>query len=552
MIEVPTLNWIGKDKVVNHANDVPFHVLERKYSFDAQGKHEGDNGSQNKIIHGDNLLILKSLLPEYEGKVKCIYIDPPYNTGNENWIYNDNVNDPKIKKWLGEVVGKEGEDLSRHDKWLCMMYPRLKLLRRLLADDGAIFISIDDNEQANLKLICNEIFGATNYQATITYVRKTSGKQDSTNFVKSTEYILTYSKSDLWRCNELLAEEKVISRYNKIDRYGRKYRETDLRKTGTGDRREDRPLMYYPFYYDPKTKDLTLENKSGYVEIFPIKPDGTAGRWRWGYETSLQNIDHLTAKIMPKYKSEKKYTIYELDYMDKRGESVTVKEHTHWDKKEFNSDNAVQEFKNLGFSNQAFTFPKSSALIRHIIYLSTDKNSIVLDSFAGSGTTAHAVLKLNKEDGGNRNFILVEMEDYAERITAERVKRVIQGYGDIEGTDGDFNFYEIGEPLLVDDDLNESVPLERIQAYIWYTETKTPYIEPSGASTTFLGTYKDTAYYFHYKKDSRTSLDFDFLQTISEKAANYVIYADECALDDDFLTSHSITFKKIPRDISKL
>ena len=134
---MPTLNWIGKDKVVNHANDVPFHVLERKFSFDVQGKHEEDNGSQNKVIHGDNLLVLKSLLPEYEGKVKCIYIDPPYNTGNENWIYNDNVNDPKIKKWLGEVVGKEGEDLSRHDKWLCMMYPRLKLLRRLLADDGA-------------------------------------------------------------------------------------------------------------------------------------------------------------------------------------------------------------------------------------------------------------------------------------------------------------------------------------------------------------------------------------------------------------------------------
>ena len=144
------------------------------------------------------------------------------------------------------------------------------------------------------------------------------------------------------------------------------------------------------------------------------------------------------------------------------------------------------------------------------------------------------------------------MEDYAERITAERVQRVIQGYGDIEGTGGDFNFYEIGEPLLIDDDLNESVPLERIQAYIWYTETKTSYIEPSGAYTAFLGTYKDTAYYFHYEKDSRTSLDFDFLQTISEKASNYVIYADGCALDDDFLASHSITFKKIPRDISKL
>lgn len=114
-----------------------------------------DNG--NKIIHGDNLEALKSLLPEYEGRVKCIYIDPPYNTGNESWVYNDNVNHPKIKKWLGEVVGKDGEDLARHDKWLCMMYPRLKLLHKLLAKDGAIFISIDDNEQAHLKLLCDEI-----------------------------------------------------------------------------------------------------------------------------------------------------------------------------------------------------------------------------------------------------------------------------------------------------------------------------------------------------------------------------------------------------------
>lgn len=135
---MPTLNWIGKDKVLNHHFEVPFHVLERQYSFDEAGKHEEDNGSENMIIHGDNLLALKSLLPKYEGKIKCIYIDPPYNTGNENWVYNDNVNDPQIQRWLHQVVGKEGEDLSRHDKWLCMMYPRLKLLQRLLADDGVI------------------------------------------------------------------------------------------------------------------------------------------------------------------------------------------------------------------------------------------------------------------------------------------------------------------------------------------------------------------------------------------------------------------------------
>ena len=154
---MPRLEWIGKEKVINYHQKVPFRVLERKYSFDEHGQHAEDNDSENMIIHGDNLEALKALLPRYEGKVKCIYIDPPYNTGNENWIYNDNVNDPRIKKWLGEVVGKEGEDFSRHDKWLCMMYPRLRLLQQLLSDDGAIFISIDDNEQANLKLICDEI-----------------------------------------------------------------------------------------------------------------------------------------------------------------------------------------------------------------------------------------------------------------------------------------------------------------------------------------------------------------------------------------------------------
>lgn len=167
---MPTLNWIGKEAVVNHHHDVPYRTLDKQYTFDNGGTIIDDCkdgvhtvSTENKIIHGDNLEALKALLPEYEGRIKCIYIDPPYNTGNENWVYNDNVNSPKIQKWLGQVVGKEAEDLSRHDKWLCMMYPRLKLLHQLLADDGAIFISIDDNEQANLKLLCDEIFGAGNF-----------------------------------------------------------------------------------------------------------------------------------------------------------------------------------------------------------------------------------------------------------------------------------------------------------------------------------------------------------------------------------------------------
>ena len=171
---MPTLEWIGKEKVINHHQEVPFRVLDRQYSFDESGQHAEDNGSENMIIHGDNLDALKALLPRYEGRVKCIYIDPPYNTGNENWVYNDNVNDPKIKKWLGEVVGKEGEDLTRHDKWLCRMYPRLNLLQKLLAEDGVIFISIDDNAQMLLRMICDEIFGARNFLAQMVWQKRTS------------------------------------------------------------------------------------------------------------------------------------------------------------------------------------------------------------------------------------------------------------------------------------------------------------------------------------------------------------------------------------------
>ena len=191
---MPTLEWIGKDKVINHHLDVPYRVLERKYSYDENGQHEEDNGSENMIIHGDNLDALKALLPRFEGRVKCIYIDPPYNTGEEGWIYNDNVSDPVIKKWIGEVVGKEEEDLSRHDKWLCMIFPRIKLLQKLLSEDGIIFISIDDNELYNLKEISDEVFGNKNYITTFIWEKRLN--RENRKVVSSRhDYILCYAKN---------------------------------------------------------------------------------------------------------------------------------------------------------------------------------------------------------------------------------------------------------------------------------------------------------------------------------------------------------------------
>lgn len=207
---MPTLEWIGKDKVVNHHLEVPYRVLEEQYTYNA-------DRSDNMIIRGDNLEALKALLPRYEGRVKCIYIDPPYNTGNEGWVYNDNVNDPRIKKWLGEVVGKEGEDLSRHDKWLCMMYPRLKLLQRLLAEDGVIFISIDDNELYNLKSICDEIFGASCFVTTVSWQRTYSTRNDSKGIVSEVEHILVYSKRPGWNPNKLPRTDSMNAKYKNPD-----------------------------------------------------------------------------------------------------------------------------------------------------------------------------------------------------------------------------------------------------------------------------------------------------------------------------------------------
>ena len=264
---MPTLDWIGKDKVINHHKDVLYKVFERKYSFDESGMHKEDIHSNNMIIHGDNLEALKSLLPQYEGKIKCIYIDPPYNTGNEGWIYNDNVNDPKIKKWLGEVVGKEGEDLSRHDKWLCMMYPRLVLLQKLLADDGAIFISIDDNEKDYLKLICNEIFGANYYMGTIVRATGQTTGQDSSGLGSSFDYVLVYSKSCDYIFGGLPLTEHDLKRFQNEDDRGN-YAYDQLRKTGSNDRREDRPNMYY-----------AIINPDG-EELYPTATAGYDSRWR--------------------------------------------------------------------------------------------------------------------------------------------------------------------------------------------------------------------------------------------------------------------------------
>ena len=560
---MPTLHWIGKEKVINHHMDVPFRVLDKIYDFgitiDEQGNplqeyvnqksKIGNWSSGNKIIHGDNLEALKALLPEYEGKIKCIYIDPPYNTGNESWVYNDNVNDPKIKKWLGQVVGKEAEDLTRHDKWLCMMYPRLKLLHKLLADDGAIFISIDDNEQANLKLVCDEIFGGGNFITNVIWEKNYSPRNDAKYFSASHDFIVVYAKYKLnWKRNLAPRTDKQNKFY--------KYNDND----GRGLWRPDNVLVKS----FSETGVFGIKNPNNGKEHYP--PKGSC--YRFNGEKSKQMLAENRFYFGKDGNGKPQLKRYLLEVND------GVVPQTIWKYEEVSHSQEGKKELNKIIDGNVFDSPKPYQLITRVLQISTNPNDVILDSFAGSGSTAHAVLNLNKLDKGNRKFITIEMEDYAETITAERVKRVIKGYGTTEGTSGSFDFYELGQPMFIDNgNLNELVGIEKIREYVYYTETKQHLqftierqltIDDVGLTIenknrkskivnpkSYLGKHNDTAYYFNYEADGITTLDHTFLANMKTKAEQYIIYADNCLLTKDYMTKHHIIFKKIPRDITK-
>jgi adenine-specific DNA-methyltransferase len=533
---MPTLNWIGKDKVVNHHLDVTFRTLKEKYRYG-----DPESAGQNKIIHGDNLEALKSLLPEYEGKIKCIYIDPPYNTGNEGWVYNDNVNHPKIKKWLGDVVGKEGEDLTRHDKWLCMMYPRLKLLHRLLSEDGAIFISIDDNEIATLRLLIDEIFGRSSFIANICWQKKQSPQNDATYFSDMHDFILVYAKSQKryrtdplgWQMNRLPRSDKQTTRFKNPDNDKRgPWISADLTSNKT---KYERPNLYFPIFDPTSGKEYwPSESRVWAYEKLTIDDLVDEGRIYFGGKRAVPRLKRFLAEL---------------------NEGIVPS--TWWPRQEV-GDNQTgrREYRSIVTkANLDFATPKPSVLIRQIIQLASKEDDIILDSFAGSGTTAHAVLNLNKEDGGNRKFILVELEDYADSITAERVKRVIDGYGEgknaVEGTGGGFTFHELGDPLFFPDgSVNDFLGIDHLRRYIWFTETRSTLpVTTESKNPHFIASLDGTSYYLMHQPDGLGTLDFEFLKTVDKKDEQYVIYADRCHIDEELLRRHSVIFKKIPRDI---
>ena len=559
---MPTLDWIGKSKVVNHYLDVPYCVLDRKYSFDENGQHEEDNGSENMIIHGDNLLALKSLLPQYEGRIKCIYIDPPYNTGEEGWVYNDNVNDPQIKKWLGETVGKQGEDLSRHDKWLCMMYPRLRLLQKLLAEDGVIFINIGEDEHSNLKLICDEIFSARNYITDFSRQMKSGGAKGH-YYTPSLDYILAYAKNiNVLPYFRAVMTQKQIKTFYKFtqqegSRKGELYGEERLFKSSLEARANQRYYIQCPdgTFAIPPGDSLPNKLEEGLI-VTPLKTDKV---WKWIYPRYKKELEAgnivfkktSTSGLVDQNGNKSTWNIYNKLWLSEQQQKGVVPSNLIT---EYENRQSAAELKNLQLN---FNYAKPVRLIEYMLKISQqDTNSIILDSFAGSGTTAHAVLNMNKIDGGNRKFILVEMGNYADTITAERVKRVINGYGTeknaTEGTGGNFSYYELGDSIFDGEALNASIGLDDIRKYVYFTETQQKLEPLHTEEPCYMGTHMDVAYYFNYEKGSTTTLNRDFLHTIKTKADEYVIYADLCTLSQRELEKWHISFKKIPRDIKRM
>jgi adenine-specific DNA-methyltransferase len=386
---MPSLQFKGKVFVQNHHLVVPYHELT---PVKAKGLSKRASLHDNLIIEGDNLAALKALLPAYHGKVKCIYIDPPYNTGNEKWVYNDNVNSPMMQDWLGKVVDRE--DLTRHDKWCCMMMPRLKLLRELLRDDGAIFVSIDEKEVHRLRCLMDEVFGEENFVGDISVVNNLKGRSDDQYIATAHEHLLFYRRSEKFKTYGWPLPEEYQDEYTERDEDGEFYRLQGLRKRGAGARRQDREDMFYPFFFDENTCALSLIRTSATeIEILPRLSSGDDGRWRWGKTTAQKRILELVAR---KVEGRDEFDVFQKDFLFLGGDLKKIKPKSIWLNSSYSTDTGTRIYKQV-MGKLVFPNPKSPYLIEDIIRQCAKNDEIVLDSFAGSGTTAQAVLALNAE-----------------------------------------------------------------------------------------------------------------------------------------------------------
>lgn len=579
---MPSLDWIGRQAVIRHHTEVPFRLLEP-----VAGLSCGE-ASGNLLVQGDNLDALKALLPRYAGRVKCVYIDPPYNTGNEGWSYNDNVNSPEIQRWLGEVVGKEGETLDRHDRWLCMMYPRLVLLRQFLHDNGAIFISIDDNESGSLRFLCDEIFGTSCFVADVSWQRTYSTRNDSKGIVREVEHILCYGKQADWQPDKLPRTAAMNAKYKNPDNDVREWRSDNPFAPGAATHQGMVYAIQHPFtgamLYPSNgscwryQQDMMLEIMRGWCdyELRDLQdakerakvcgvPENEVRQGVMGIVLSkpLEESAAQAQKVYDRgqwprffFSKQGKGGIARKTYLEHVGGKLVT---NFWSHSETgHTDEAKKEMLAIFNGIATFDTPKPTRLIQRILAICPDKDALVLDSFAGSGTTGHAVLKQNAEDGGNRRFITVEMDaDIAEKVTAKRLKNAIDGYtttrGEaVPGLGGGFQFCRLSpEPLFTAaGEIRPDVTFAQLADFVWFQETGTGYA--GNADSPLLGVHEGRAVYLLYNgilKDKSVSggnvLTQAVYQTLPPHGGPKVIYA-AASRGATWLRRENITFKQTP------
>lgn len=531
---MPTLNWIGRRAVENHHRQVPFHLLREVPDLCV-----GDPGTGNLLLEADNLLGLKALLPYYAEQVKCIFIDPPYNTGEEGWVYNDNVNSPEMRSWLGNVVGGEFDDLTRHDKWLCMMYPRLWLLWQMLTEDGAIFISIDDNEVSRLRLLLDEIFGVQHFAATFIWEKRTT-RENRRIFSFNHDYILCYAKS-LRAFQEvrgtLPLTEAVKGRYQNPDNDPRgPWQSVSLNaQAGHGT-----PAQFY-----------TITTEGG-RQLDP--PEGRC------WSVTRDKLQELISDRRVWFGAHGRNVPRLKKFLSETSKGLTP--HTLWRAEEVGTtDTATKTLLQIfGGESRFDTTPKPGGLIERILRIATKPGDIVLDSFAGSGTTGHAVMQLNKEDGGDRRFILVEMDaNICRNVTEERLRRVCQGYANengkqVEGLGGGFRYCCLGEPLFDErGSIRDVVRFPDLARHVYFVETGEPLPRERVPNTPLIGVCRGTGIYLLYNgilkdksPDGGNVLTTAILSALPRHEGAKVIYGTACRLGAERLRREYIVFKQLP------
>jgi adenine-specific DNA-methyltransferase len=578
---MPSLTWIGKEAVQQLHRQIPYRLLRCDDTLSVAAPADG-----NLLVEGDNLHALKALLPYYAGKVKCIYIDPPYNTGNEGWVYNDAVNAPEMKAWLADALAGQPvklDDLSRHDKWLCMMYPRLVLLRNLLRQDGVIVVAIDDNEFANLRLLLDEVFGESNWLGTLVWEK--TRKNDARFFSIGHDYMLVYAHNmehlrtigTIWREPKPGAAE-IFEEYNRLRSiYGDNNAavEESLRKwyADLPDVHPSKKLSRYKHVDDRgvwRDRDISWPGGGGprYEVIHPktLQPCRIPERG-WGFATpeAMQRQidldlvvfreDHTEppmrkAHLFPSFAGDNDEDSDEDQDIGLQVMPSVIYRHTQ----------PSVRFLRKMMGGKVFNNPKDHEVLARLFRYLTKPGDLILDSFAGSGSTAHAVLQLNHDDRGDRRFILVEMEPkIAREITAERLRRAVQGYTWTDergkehaeaGLSGGFRFCTLDEPLFdARGRIRWGVTFGELARHIFFTETGHPLAGPPEAEGPFIGAQDGISYFLLWNGTTAGDLDVAALRLLAKHDGRKVVYAALCRVADERLARAGIVYKQIPYSI---